>query len=300
MQGQFSKVRKRVAKRRDHRDWNQYNPWQSDEVLPFCLHVRRLVESSAIHHWEHRNGRPRVPRRVIVLCLLVKAYFNVSYRRVHGLLVLLREPFGLDHVPHFNTIAKYGRDPGMTATLERVFDATARPLWLVEKVVSVDATGLVLQGSGAWRANKRDDAPRDFARVQVLSGAKSRATLGIRTTRGTWHDSTQFAPLMERVPAAAAAEQVTGDTAYWNRAGCSTAKAAGLTPYFKPKTSARFWKWPKDDVEKMNRFAHQFPNRFARVYQRRSTSESRNATEKLLFGDGLRSRRPVARRNEVL
>lgn len=59
-------------------------------------------------------------------------------------------------------------------------------------------------------------------------------------------------------------------------------------------------KWPKDAFEKMTRFGQQFPNRFASVYHRRSTSESRFATEKLLFGDRLRCRRPVSRRNEVL
>ena len=300
MQSQFSKVRKRVAKRRDRRDWSQYNHWQSQEVLLACHALRVLIESSTIHDWQRQNGRPRVPRRVIVLCLLVKAYFNVSYRRLHGLLVLLREPLGLDKVPHFNTVAKYGRSPGMTNTLERLLAETAHPFWLVEKVLSVDATGLILQGSGAWRANKRDDAPRDFAKIHVLSGAKTRATLAIRTTRGTRHDSTQFKPLVERVPDDAAAERITADTAYWNRDGCRVAKDAGLTPYFKPKKNARFWKWPKDDFEKMNRFAHQFPNRFAAVYHQRSTSESRNATEKLLFGDRVRSRLPVARRNEVL
>lgn len=49
----------------------------------------------------------------------------------------------------------------------------------------------------------------------------------------------------------------------------------------------------------MTRFALQFPDRFGKTYHRRSTSESRNATEKGLFGDRLRSRRPEARRKEV-
>jgi len=46
-------------------------------------------------------------------------------------------------------------------------------------------------------------------------------------------------------------------------------------------------------------FALQFPNRFAARYHGRSAAESRFATEKALFGDRLRCRRPASRRNEV-
>lgn len=88
--------------------------------------LKRLVDDSCIHDWEHRKGRPRVERRVIVFCLLVKALFNVRYRRLQGLLELLQPPLGLATVPHFNTAAKYGRDPGITTTLERLLQATAR------------------------------------------------------------------------------------------------------------------------------------------------------------------------------
>ena len=50
----------------------------------------------------------------------------------------------------------------------------------------------------------------------------------------------------------------------------------------------------------MTRFALQFPNRFKKLYHRRSTSESRNATAKGLFGDRLRTRRPANRRNHAI
>ncbi len=50
----------------------------------------------------------------------------------------------------------------------------------------------------------------------------------------------------------------------------------------------------------MTRFALQSPNRWAARYNRRSAAESRFATEKGLFGDRLRCRRPTIRRNEVL
>lgn len=290
---------RKLRKRIDSRRWTDYNNWQAEEVLLAMLHLRALVESSTIHDWERGDGRPRVPRRVIVLCLLVKAYLDVSYRRLHGHLLILQPILGLEDVPHYNTVAKYGRDSGLTPTLSRLFDETAQPFWLTEKTISIDSTGLLLHGSGAWRLNKSDDSPRDFAKLHVLSGTKSRATLAIRTTRGAWHDNTQFEPLVKKKPANAVARAITGDSAYWSRRSATIAKENGLQPYLNPKDNARHWAKPKDAFEKQTRFARQFPNRFKKKYSERNTSESRNATEKLLFGERLRSRRPAGRRNET-
>lgn len=281
------------------RDWPEYNSWQNDEVILTLTRLRTLVETSVVHDWSHKMGRPRVGRRVIVLCLLVKAFCNVSYRRLHGYLVLFQSVLALDVVPHYNTLAKYGRASGVEDTMEAVFEATAAPFWLIEERISIDSTGLLLFGSGSWRANKQDDSPRDFAKLHVLSGHMTRATLAVRTTRGTWHDSTQVAPLIAKIPHYAVANAIAGDSAYWSRASCASARAAGLQPYFKPKSNALWRVTPHDDFERATRFALQFPNRFAEKYHERSTIESRNATDKGLFGERLRNRTPVSRRVEV-
>ena len=296
----MAKSSRHVRRRIDRRDWPQYNRWQSDEVRLACLFLKDLVESATIHDWERRKGRPRIPRRELILCLLVRAYFHLSFRRTIGLVRLLQPTLGLAHVPHFNTLQKYNQSDGITATLENLLAETARPFWPVEKVLAVDASGLVLFGSGAWRANHDPDARRDFAKLHVLSGTATRATLGVRTTRGTWHDSTQLEPLLDGVPDDAPARAVTGDGAYWNHGCCNVARRVGLQPYFSPKGNARWPTHPGDAFERMTRFALQFPNRFRARYHRRSAAESRFATEKGLFGDRLRCRRPTSRRNEVL
>ncbi len=239
-------------------------------------------------------------RRELVLCLLVRAYFHLSFRRTVGLLQLLKDSLSLGHLPHFNTLQKYNRGDGLTRTLENVLAETARPFWAVEKLLAVDATGLVLFGSGAWRSNHDPEAVRDFAKVHILSGTVTRGTLAVRVTRGTWHDTTQLGPLLESFSDGAEAEAVTGDGAYWNRAACVAARDAGLQPYFSPRENARWPMHPVDAFDCMTRFALQFPNRWATRYHRCSAAESRFATEKGLFGDRLRCRRPTSRRNEVL
>ena len=241
-----------------------------------------------------------MPRRELVLCLLVRSYFHLSFRRTIGLLKLLAPTLGLAHVPHFNTLQKYNRGDGITRTLKNLLAETAQPFWAVEKVLAVDATGLVLFGSGAWRSNHDPGAVRDFAKIHVLSGTDTRATLAIRVTRGTWHDTTQLGPLLEDVPDGVEAEAVTEDGAYWSRSACVAARDAGMQPYFSPRENARWPTHPVDAFDRMTRFALQFPNRWGTRYHRRSATESRFATEKGLFGDRLRCRRPTSRRNEVL
>ena len=75
------------------RGTEEYNEWQCREIVLACTVLRGLVDSTKVHDWERRNGRPRIARRDIVLCLLVKAYLNVSYRRFTVLLRVLRPYF---------------------------------------------------------------------------------------------------------------------------------------------------------------------------------------------------------------
>lgn len=260
----------------------------------------RLVESSTIPGWERRKGRPRIPRRDLVLCLLVRSYFHLSFLWTVGLLKLLQTSLGLARVPHFNTLQKYNRSAGITRTLEDLLAETARAFWPVEKTLAVDASGLVLHGSGAWRSNHDSEARRDFAKVHILAGTASRATLAVRVTRGAWHDAMQLEPLLSDVTDRAASDALAGDGQYWSRACCAAARRAGLQPYFSPWKNPRWPTRPVDVFERMTRFALQFPNRFRARYQRRSAAESRFATEKALFGDRLRCHRPTSRRNQVL
>jgi hypothetical protein len=164
----------------------------------------------------------------------------------------------------------------------------------------VDASGLVLTGQGAWQAQQHDTEPRPYAKTHVLNGVNTRATLAVTFTRGHRHDSQQLPALVDAAPEHAQLHALLGDKAYWTRDNCQRVKDAGLQPYVKPKTNARWWRFPSDPFEKMPRYALNVPNRFQDVDRRRVTAESRFAMVKLLFGDRLRCRQRISRRNTVL
>lgn len=171
-----------------------------------------------------------MPRHELVLCVLVRAHFQLRFRHTIGLLMLLGPTLGLMHVPHFNTLHKYRRSDGLTRTLGDLVAETARPFWAVEKVLAVGATGLVLFGSVAWRSNRDPEAVRDFAELHVLSGSATRGALAVRVMRGTSHNSTQLGSVVHDVSEDAAAEVLTGDRAYWSRSACAATHEAGLHP----------------------------------------------------------------------
>jgi len=104
------------------RDWSSYNACR--EIVLACIVLRGIVESARVHEWERSKGRQ--------LCLLVKAYLNVSYMRLTGFLRVLRPYLGLSYIPHFNTLAAYNRMPSMEDTLKSLLRHTAEDAWKEE------------------------------------------------------------------------------------------------------------------------------------------------------------------------
>ena len=75
---------------------------------------------------------------------------------------------------------------------------------------------------------------------------------------------------------------------------------AGLQPCFRPKGNAVLPRHISDAFDSMTYYSMKFVNRFRSRYHRRSMAETRYYMEKTIFGERLRCRKPVSRRNEVL
>jgi len=234
-------------------DWSTDNDGQAREMVRLVHRLRDRVDASCIHNGSYNTGRPRIPRRTIILGLLIRAYFDLSFRRTEGLLYLLKPHLGIEQVPHVNTLCPYNQKRGITNTLQRLLDHTAEPFWSIETQASVDASGLVLTGQGAWHARKHDAEPRQYTKTHVLNGGTTRATLAVSFTPGRRHDSQALPDLVDAVPEHAQLHALLGDKAYWTRDNCQLVKDAGLQPYFKPKDNARWWNFPSDAFEKMTR-----------------------------------------------
>ena len=86
-----------------------------------------------------------------MLCLLVKAYLNVSYRRLTGFLRALR-PYLLSHGT--STHLPCNRMRSMEYTLKSLLGHTAEGVWKEESAIAIDSSGLLLHCSGSWRSSR--------------------------------------------------------------------------------------------------------------------------------------------------
>ena len=186
----------------------------------------------------------------------------------------------------------------MEGTLKSLLGHTAEGAWKEESTIAIDSSGLLLHGSGSWRSSRYREERKDYGKIHVLSGTDSLMTLAVRTA-GTWNDSTQLHQLMNEVPEQSAATAMAADSAYWNHRCCNSARAAGLQPCFRPKGNAVLPRNISDAFDSMTYYSMRFVNRFRSRYHRMSMAETRHHMEKAIFGERLRCRKPVSRRNEV-
>ena len=125
------------------RGTEEYNELQCKEIVLACTVLRGIVDISRVHDWERKNGRPRIARRDIVLCLLVKTYLNVSYRRLTVLLRVLRPYFvncvALQHTCGIQQDAFHGGRNLSLSTLQRVYGRRSRPSRLTHLACSYTA-----------------------------------------------------------------------------------------------------------------------------------------------------------------
>ena len=130
----MAKSTRKVRQRIDRRNWSEYNRWQSEEVRLACLFLKALAESCTIRDWERRRGRPRIPRRELVLCLLVRSYFHLSFRRTVGLLKLL-EPAHAQARDNVEILLTLGDAHFQVRNYKRaaeLFEARMREFWIFQ------------------------------------------------------------------------------------------------------------------------------------------------------------------------
>ena len=77
---------------------------------------------------------------------------------------------------------------------------------------------------------------------------------------------------------------MAADSAYWNHRCCNAVLPRHIS----------------DAFDRMTHCSMKFVNMFRSRYHRRSMAETRCCMEKVIFGEWLRCRKPVSRRNEVL
>lgn len=240
-----------------------------------------------------RRGAPfRYSDTAIQALLILKAVFDLPYRRVEGLAGSIVRLLGLTlSIPDHTLLSRRAK----TLRLEIPRRARTGPLHLV-----VDSTGLKVYGEGEWKVRQHGAGKRrTWRKVHVAVEAQVKDVLAVEVTTVQWTDGDVFAGLLEQIEDPIA--QVDADGAYDTRAVYAAAAAHGADLVVPPRENAVPWAADHPRTQALADIATHGLSAWkrARGYHHRSLAENAMYRFKQLFADRLASRRFETQVTEV-
>jgi len=285
------------------RDWHGYNISQMEEFRRFQETALKFIKNHVKNQpRELIKGRPKASQKDMLLCCLLKIYFNRSSRRLISILKDAETTSLITKTPEFSTIMKYFNNPDMTQLLHLLIEETSKELCLVENSFSVDTTGFTCNMYRSW-FNAKYEKPaerRIFKKVHAMVGNKTQIVSAVRITDGFAADTKQFPELLEATANNFKVSQVCGDKAYLSQKNFEIVEEVGGKPYIMFKEDSTHKGHKPSIWKKMYKEFCFEPEKYAAAYHQRSTIESAFSSIKRKFGERLFTKNAVAQENEIL
>jgi transposase len=292
-------VETRAARVTYSQPWSAYNKAQTTEKAQFCTLLRDLV--SAVPSPEQKMGRPSLPLSNMIFAAAFKVYSTVSGRRFMTDLRAATEMGLIDKTPHYNSIFNVLDRESITPILQELITRAALPLKALETDFAVDSTGMGTQNFYRHFSAKygRQVEHRSYVKIHAMIGTKTNVvTAAIVTDSGTG-DAPMLPALLTETANHFDVARVSADKAYATVLNLGLIESSGATPYVPFKINAV----GTSKSAMWNRLFHFFQmnkDEFLPAYHKRSNVESTFSALKRKFGDTIRSKSPVAQRNEAL
>jgi transposase len=279
--------------------WAAYNKAQTTEKAQFCTLLRDLVAD--VPSPEQKRGRPQLPLSDMIFAATYKVYSTVSGRRFMTDLKAAADAGMIDKLPHYNSIFNVLDRESLTPILQELITRAALPLKALETDFAVDSSGFGTQNFYRHFSAKygRDIEQRSFIKVHALVGTKTNVVAAAIVTEPSTGDSPMLAPLVTDAASHFNIERLTADKAYASAFNFSLIESFGAQPLVPFKSNHT----GTSASPTWNRLFHYFhfqKDEFLARYHRRSNVESTFSAMKRKFGDTIRSKSPVAQRNEAL
>ena len=244
------------------RSWSAYDLAQTREIADTLELTRHLVDAAEERlaaraaRRARQRGRPPTPAADIAKVLIMQTYFGVPNRVAEGLLLLFGEKLGISREFSYKTIERgYDRE-AVNRLLDKVVELTNVPIQGLEKVFSVDGTGMpssrkenyaderARQNSegreaGEWPESSREGARRPVFGVGMLGVRFKLYTGWIGSGDRRIGETSVFPQLLVRAKEMhSGMARVVGDGAYAGRPQCALVAAVGAVPRFLPRRNA--------------------------------------------------------------
>ncbi len=191
------------------------------------------VAQASLPRYSHRFS-PRVfTQHQLFACLVLKDFYNLTYRGTVGLLAdsdSLCEAIGLEKVPHFTTLQKSADRLLVKKSFQRLITATvqrARKAKLLRRSVrlaAIDTSGFEARHTSryyAWRRKKVGKhgrtctvSYRRYPKLGVVCDTTSHFCLAARASQGPRPDFGDFRPLVVEAQARTGVKAVAADAGF--------------------------------------------------------------------------------------
>jgi transposase len=280
--------------------WTAYNRAQVEEKDTFLTLLSALCETVP-QPQRAKTGRPAVPMAARAFATTYKVYSRFSSRRFSSDLREAGRRGLVEHVPHFNSVSNYMRDPRMTTALQHLITTSALPLRAVEQDFAIDSTGFSTSRFIRWYDKKYGGEvdKREWVKLHAMTGVRTNVVTSCEVTGWTAADSPYFRPLLAATAENFTFEQVSADKAYLSRANLNAVEKHGAVPFVPFKSNSL----PGNGDGAWERMYHRFAyesDAFLANYHKRSNVETTFSMIKAKFGDSLLSKDDVSQQNEAL
>ena len=287
---------KRVTYRQP--DWHAYNLAQTHEGERFAELLHGLCDG--VVQPRQTKGRPRLPLGDMVFAVTLKVYGTMSARRSMSDLRDCHAKGWLSRVPCYNSIFGYLEDPALKPVLKAMIEESAAPLKAVESNFTVDSSGFSSSRFDRWYDEKygKVRSEHQWIKAHLMSGVLTNIVTAAEITVPNANDAPQLAPLLDITTERFTVRELSADKGYISKRNLQAVVDVGAVPYipFKSNTSGEgpeLWR-------RMYAYFMFKREEFLAHYGRRSNAETVFSMIKAKFGDGLRSRTPIAMENEAL
>ncbi len=253
-------------------------------------------------------GRPAIPPKDILVCVLIKVLFGMSYMDTESLLIWLMGEGNclMKKVPGSSTMQEHMEDIPLSY-LEAMIKESVRVLEGCNVTLLMDATGISTRQYGRWKTSRlcSKKVKRRFVKVHLgLSLERNIILIGF-STKGWKGDHAFGLRMLEKIRGGLKRskvnlEKVLGDCGYTSRKMASLVGSMDGKPFLKIRKNHTARKKGSKEWSPMVRFQKEMPEEFMRSYCYRVLIEGMISAMKNIFGVLVRSRKRHDQDVEVL
>lgn len=253
-------------------------------------------------------GRKPVPPKTILMCVMFKELFDLSYMDTESFLkwVTQGHPYLMGKVPAANTIQEHVQDIPLVY-LENMLKEVIKILENNEVILVMDATGLSTHQYGCWQTVRKASKKkkRKFVKLHISMDLKSNLILMGFSSKGWKGDHPFGIRMIDKLRGkfkrfGITVEEGLADSGYRSRKMAIKIGEMGGNPLIKVRSNDTARKGGSKEWREMVLQQRERPNEFKKSYCYRVVIEGIISALKHIFGALVRSRKRHNQDVEVL